>query len=249
MTGALAGRTVVVTRAAAQASALRVLLEAEGAAVFELPLIATTEPDDDGTAVRAALDRVDDFDWIVVTSPNGAARVAAGLGERAVRPRFAAVGPGTAAALGRDVAVRPARQVAEGMLEVFPDGPGRVLVVQGDLARPTLVDGLVDRGWTVERVVAYRTVPVPVDAEALARVIAADALTFASGSAVRAFVAAVDDPSPIGADRGVGPAIVSIGPETSAVAAELGLRVDRTAAMHDLAGLVAAVVAELTEPR
>lgn len=126
--------------------------------------------------------------------------------------------------------------MAEGLLAEFPAGPGRVLLAQGDRARPVLAEGLRAAGLEVDRVVAYRTVTVAPEAGVLAEVAAADAITFASGSAVRSFVAAV------GAAATRPPLVVSIGPITTAVAEELGIGVDHTAVDHTLPGLVAAVV-------
>jgi uroporphyrinogen-III synthase len=237
--GPLAGRTVVVTRATDQAGTLRGLLEAEGAEVVEVPLVRITAADDGGRALAAALAEPDHYDWIVVTSPNGAARVKAVLADRPTRARIAAVGTGTAGAVGRPVSLVPSRQVAEGLLAEFPIGPGRVLLVQGDRARPTLAGGLRALGWSVDAPIAYRTLPASVDPGLLARVEEADALTFASGSAARAYIDAVGAPPRR-------PAVVSIGPVTTEVARQLGFTVAATADPHSLPGLVAAVIARLT---
>ena len=108
---------------------------------------------------------------------------------------------------------------------------------------PTLVDGLRELGWKVERVIAYRTVPARPRADVLERALSADAITFASGSTVRSFVEAVG-----AADRH--PAVVvSIGPETTAAADRAGLEVTATADPHSLDGMVAALVAELGRAR
>ena len=235
----LRGRTVVVTRAGDQAGRLSELLRDEGATVVEMPLIAIEDPHDDGVALRAALEELDAFEWLIVTSPNGAARVAALLGSRPVAARIAAIGRGTELALGRPADLVPARHVAEGLLAEFPAGPGRVLLVQGDLARDVLPQGLAALEWDVDRVVAYRNVPARPPAELLARVATADAITFTSASAVRSFVAATGGPD------GLPSAVVSIGPITTETAAELGVEITATAADHSLGGLVEAVVEAL----
>ena len=48
MTSSLNGRHVVITRSIAQNESLRRLLEARGAHVVEVPLIAIAEPEDEG---------------------------------------------------------------------------------------------------------------------------------------------------------------------------------------------------------
>jgi hypothetical protein len=76
MSSSLDGRSVVITRSITQNESLRRLLEARGADVVEVPLIAIAEPDDEGRERDEVLQRFHEFDWIVVTSPNGAERVA-----------------------------------------------------------------------------------------------------------------------------------------------------------------------------
>jgi uroporphyrinogen-III synthase len=242
--GRLHGRTVVVTRAAEQSGRLRVLLAAEGAAVLEVPTIAFEAPVDGGAALRDAL--FDVWDWVVVTSPNGADRAVAAAGGRAaaLAVRWAVVGPGTADALaahGIHAALVPDRFVAEGLLDAFPPPPagGRVLLAQAEAARPVLADGLRARGWEVRTVVAYRTVPVVPPAEVLRSAAGADAVAFTSGSTVDAFLSAAGP-------EAVPTAVVTIGPVTTAAAVAHGLTVAAEADPHTLEGLVEAVVRALS---
>ena len=97
----LFGQTVVVTRPEGQASVLADQLRAAGAEAIVLPVIEIEEPADGGAALTAALDDLGAYDWLVVTSANGARRVLAGLPDaRALGGvSVAAIGPGTAAAL------------------------------------------------------------------------------------------------------------------------------------------------------
>jgi len=102
-----------------------------------------------------------------------------------------------------------------------------VLLAQADRAAETLAAGLRRAGHHVTSVVAYRTVLRSPDRAAIE---GADAVLFASGSAARAWFDALGEVVP--------PIVVSIGPTTSAVAGELGLKVTSTAADHSLDGLV-----------
>lgn len=247
----LAGRRVVVTRAADQGGELVGRLESLGASVVEVPTIAIVEPEDGGAALDRAVARhagaghgggVAEYDWVVVTSPNGAGRLAAslaraGLGDLGFA-RLAAVGAGTAEVLGAHglpVDLLPPRFVADSLVEVFPAGPGRVLAVQAEAARPVLAEGLRAKGWDVDAVVAYRTVPPELPADLVAQATGCDAITFLSSSAVVNYLNAA------GPDA-VPPIVVCIGPVTAATASERGLVVSAVAAEHSVGGLVAAVV-------
>lgn len=240
----LAGRRVVVTRATDQAGALVSRLAALGAEVLEVPTIAIADPVDGGQALVDAVGSLRAGDWVVVTSPNGAQRLAAAAGRRGLAEgtRLAVVGPGTADAcshLGLAVDLVPTeRFVGEGLVDAFPEGPGRVVVAQAAGARPAVVDGLRAKGWTVEPVVAYRTEAASVPASVVTAAADADAVTFASASAVTAYLAA-------GGRRAVPATVVCIGPVTAAAAEDAGLTVAAVATEHTVSGLVEAVVGAL----
>jgi uroporphyrinogen-III synthase len=239
--GRLAGRTIVITRAAGQSGELRARLEGEGGSVVEVPTIDVVDAPDGHAALAAALG--ERWDWVVVSSPNGVERLAAAAGDDLARLRIAVVGPGTAAALrtaGAEPALVPSRAVAEGLVEAFGPGPGRVLVAQGDRARPVLADGLRSLGWEVHTVVAYRTVTRRVPPHQLDAARRADAIAFTSASTVEGWVAATGS-------QARPPVVVSIGPVTTAAAVRLGLPVDATADPHTLDGLVDAISAALAE--
>jgi uroporphyrinogen III methyltransferase / synthase len=232
----LSGRTVVVTRARAQASALAARLRELGAAVVEAPAIRT-EP------VEADLPDPRTFDLVCVTSPNGAARLLEEAGDaRALAgPLIAAIGPGTARALraGGIVAdLVPDRAVAEGLVEALRDVPvSRVLVARAEEGRDVLPDALRERGAEVVVVPLYRTVAEPLGEAARDAARGADYLTFTSASSVRAFFAAAGAPGP-------GTRLVSIGPATSAELREHGAEPHVEAAVHTPDGLVEALLAD-----
>ena len=236
MASSLNDRSVVITRSISQNESLRRLLEARGAHVVEVPLIAIAEPDDEGRERDEVLQRFEDFNWIVVTSPNGADRIApffsaaiaAGDVERF--PNLAAVGDATARSLGVAVALvaEPAR--ADVLAEAFPSGSGDVLVVQGNLADDVLSDAIAAKGWTVTRVVAYRTVQLRPTTDMMSPALAADVLLLASGSASTAWFDAFEDSTP--------PVVVAIGPSTAKVAATLGIDVSGVAPEQTLESMI-----------
>jgi uroporphyrinogen III methyltransferase/synthase len=247
----LAGRTVVVTRARAQASDLSERLRALGASVVELPVIRIARLPGDA-ALDAALASLPDYGLVVLTSVNGVDSLFAALAERgrdarALSPEatLVAIGPATAARLaahGVRADVVPERFVAEGILEALADRPlegVRALVARARGSRHLLIDGLEARGARVDEVELYEAVPEPVDAGTRAAALAADYLTFTASSTVRSFMGLLDDAER--ARLASGPRVVSIGPITSATAREEGLTVHAEAAEHTIPGLVAAL--------
>lgn len=241
----LFGRSVVVTRARAQASSLVARLRELGAATVEIPAIRIDDPADGGAALRAAVADLAGNDWVVVTSPNGARRLLAECRDARAfgDAKVAAIGPGTADALREgnvEADLVPERFVAEGLLEVFPDPPaggGRVLLARAAEARDVLPETLRERGWTVDVVEAYRTVQGTPSPDELAAAAEADIVTFTSSSTVRNFLAVCDT---------VPPVVACIGPITADTAREHGLTVDVEADVHTIDGLLAALVAHLT---
>jgi len=239
----LFGKRVVVTRAREQASELAARLGALGAETVEVPAIEVGPPDDGGVALRAAAASVRTFDFVAFTSANAVQRFCAELTDaRAFGDvRVAAIGPGTAAALGQFGVVAdviPGEYIAEAVAEAFPDGPGRVLLPRAAVARDALPDELRRKGWDVEVVEAYRTRPAVPDAAALGEVHNADAITFTSSSTVTNYLAVA------GLD-GVPPLVVCIGPVTAQTARTAGIHVDAVADVHTVDGLVQALVQAL----
>jgi uroporphyrinogen III methyltransferase/synthase len=228
----LFGVRVLVTRAREQASELSRRLRDLGAMPIELPAIELVDPVD-AVALADAAARVGEYDWVVFTSANTVARFLPLVGDarRFGTACIAAIGPGTAVALrarSLEADLVPPEAVAESVLAVFPNGPGRVLLPRAAVARDVLPDGLREKGWEVDVVEAYRTVPAPAPAEAPQ----ADAITFTSSSTVTNFVA-LGLPVP--------PVVACIGPVTAATAEELGLKVDVVASPHTIEGLVEAL--------
>jgi uroporphyrinogen-III synthase len=195
----LAGRTLVVTRAADQAPELIRQLTDLGATVVALPVSNIEDPADGGAALKAALTQATQYDWIIATSPNGAQRLARALTDLPAHTHLAAVGPQTAKQLtdaGWPVDFVPQSFVADALVAEFPTGPGRALWVRAETARPTLADGLRAKGWEVEQIVAYRNTETPVDPTVLATAQSADAVLFTSASSVERYRKLSAQPQP-----------------------------------------------------
>jgi len=249
----LDGRTVVVTRSRAQASSLVVRLGGLGASTVELPVIAVTDPPDGGAALRAAADRLagNHYDWMAVTSANAVARLASALDGRPVggTVRVAAVGPATSRALagaGVGTDLVPDRATGDDLAAAFPEAPdtgGTVLVPRAEVVRGALADGLRAKGWTVDEVVAYRTVGGEPDPAAVGAARRADAVAFTSSSTVERTLDLLGS-------GGLPPVVVTIGPVTSAAARAAGLEVAAEATEPTIDGVAAALVAVLAgDPR
>lgn len=206
---------VIVTRPEGQAGELAERLRALGHEVVVCPLVRVEPLSDDPIDVTA-------YDWVIATSANGARELARRMSGSP--PRLAAIGAATEAALaeaGLRADLVPAVATQEGLLEELPRPTGRVLVAAAERARRLLVDEL-----GADFVPLYRTIELePAERPD------GDLVVLASGSAARAF-------GRLGLDT---PA-VSIGPQTTAVARDAGLRVVAEARTHDVEGLVSAIV-------
>ncbi len=166
----LAGKTLVVTRAAAQSSELCAELTARGASVRLLPLISFAPPEN-FDELDAALKSIESFDWILFTSANAVQaldrrgeEIALRLTETAKLPRAAAVGPATsdaAEAAGFSVEYVAADHSGSGLArELGKELRGRkVLLPRSDRANPDVPAALRRCGALVTEVVAYRNLP------------------------------------------------------------------------------------------
>jgi len=205
---------VIVTRPEGQADSLAEGLRGLGHEVVLCPLVRIESLGDDPIDASP-------YDWVVVTSANGADELARRL--RGRPRRLAAVGPATAAALAAHdlhADIVPAVATQEGLLAELPRPAGRVLVVAAEGARRILVDELEAEFLPLYRTFELTPVPSP----------EGDLAVLASGSAARAFAA-----------LGLELPVVSIGPQTTAAANAAGLRVVAEAETHDVEGILRAV--------
>jgi uroporphyrinogen III methyltransferase/synthase len=194
----------VVTRRPEQSEWLCTRLRELGATVVELPLIAVVPPADTAP-LDGALRAVGRYDWVIFTSANGVRAVAERARDLGLTPaawrhqKVASIGPSTTAALreafaGVEVAVEPATHDAQSVLgELAAHARGsRFLLPTSDRARDALAEGLRAEGAQVDVVVAYRTVAPEGLRDRVFEALrdGADAVTFASPSAVENLMAA-----------------------------------------------------------
>ena len=245
----LAGKTVLVTRAAADAATLRQALEQQGARVLEYPAIKILPPLDSGPLDRA-LQNISQFDWIVFTSANGVEHVfhrlrALGKDVRIFSNiKIAAIGHATDETLqtrGLKADLVPEVFTSESLVEKLA-GTKQVrgrkfLLPRTDIAPEFLTRRLQMLGGEVTEVVAYRTVAPSKEKEKLKNWIekeSIDFVTFSSSSTVRNFFEAL----PKNRRSRLKSRFVSIGPVTSQELKRFGYQPYREAHPHTVRGLI-----------
>jgi uroporphyrinogen III methyltransferase/synthase len=253
----LDGRRILVTRAADQTGEFVALLEAQGAAAVEAPMIRIAPPDDAGP-LDAACRRLPRFDWIVFSSVNAVealverVRHVSGSLRRLEGPRLCAVGSATAARLtrhGLTVAVVPAEYRAEALANAFARAVRlrgvSVLIPRSDIGRDVVARELTAQGADVTEVVAYRTIAVDPardggpDVRGLLVEGGLDAVTFTSTSAVENLVRVLGGSQ--AADLLGRVVVACIGPVTADAAARHHVRTDVVPAEYTVPALVAAL--------
>lgn len=252
----LFGKRILVTRTRQQASELRLGLAELGAQVFEAPTLELVSPSaEDDARLSQAIDRIDENDWVLLTSANAVSVLAerlAKLGRDARqlgRVQIAAVGDATTAALWDRLRLKsdfvPDQFSGEAMAKQFikeREVEGRrCLLLRADIARPALPRLLVEAGAIVNEVVAYQTQRPAALPDAVLEALreGMDWVTFTSSSTVRNLVALLGDEKSL-LD---GVRAASIGPITSQTMGELGVDVAVESDTASVASLIEAVAA------
>jgi uroporphyrinogen III methyltransferase/synthase len=254
----LFGRRVAVTRMRDQNSELRSKLENLGAEVIELPLIKVTKDVSKEMLADVFLE-FGSYDWIVFTSANGVRFFfeeyfklfdeirSLGL------LRFACVGEATAEAIrGFHIKVEcmpetaTADALGDALIATGSLDSAKILVVTGNQNRDTLLKKLEDARAIVDQMPIYKTEKTDLSVDVTAddfRQRGADAILFASSSAVQSFV---DQAAALRlADGAKRPLAGSIGPQTSETMKKSGMPIDFTAKEPGLDSLVEALVKKL----
>ncbi|CAN5384214.1 bifunctional uroporphyrinogen-III C-methyltransferase/uroporphyrinogen-III synthase [soil metagenome] len=250
----LFGWRVVVPRTKDQAGPMVDKLATYGACAHVVPTISVEPPRTPTQMDKAIRGLVTGrYEWVGFTSVNAVRAVrekftALGLDARSFSGlKIAAVGGVTAAALqewGLEPDLVPSdEQSARGLLEVWPpyddllDPINRIFLPRADISTDTLIAGLVEMGWEVDDVTAYRTVrasPPPREVRDAIKGGAFDAVCFTSSSTVRNLIGIAGKPHP-------GTLVACIGPATARTAEEHGLTVDVVAPSASAESLVDAL--------
>jgi uroporphyrinogen III methyltransferase/synthase len=255
----LFGKKIVVTRSRAQASEFIEELEALGAEAVEMPTIRIADPED-FAPLDAAIDNIESFDWIVLTSVNAVGRfidrlLARGKDIRDLKGiKICAIGSATADEVSKykmRVDLIPPKYVAESIVESLQKTDEikgkKFLLPRADIARSLLPDEIKRLGGEVLEVDVYRTVlEEEADQQVIERLLSGDIdlVTFTSSSTVRNFAQL------LGPDRldqiKSRTCFASIGPITTQTAKELGIPIHIEAEQHDIPGLAETILKFLT---
>ncbi len=255
----LFGKHIAITRSREQAGALREALEGLGSLVVEIPTIEIRPPAS-WQRLDQAIARLEQFDYLLVTSANGVKNFLARLqaSDHDVRDlkglTIGAIGPATAAEFARagvKVDFVPARYQAEGLLEVLADHDlhGKaILIPRAKVARDLVPRALARRGARVEVVEAYQTITPSFLPGELERLLTPppDLITFTSSSTASNFAKLLGSDNAAQALTKV--AIASIGPITSDTLRKLGLNVTIEATESTIPGLIRAIQRHFQPP-
>ena len=255
----LAGIRIAITRARLQSGALRGRLQALGAAVVEVPTIEIHDPAT-WDQLDAALHRLDEFDFLILTSVNGVRSLirrldACGLGvDDLAGLEVGAIGPATASELeknGIHVDFVPKTYRAEGVLESLAGrevAGKRFLIPRARDARDLVPRELAKRGAREEVVEPYYTGLPGLAPGALEHLLTPrpDLVTFTRSSTAINF-ARLLELHHAGTRQAFRAA--SIGPVTTQTARKLGFEVAVEAADFTIPGLLAAITAHFSTPR
>lgn len=248
----LSGQRVLVTGSKSMVKRLSPILKEEGAEAVSFSLVWTQPlavPE-----LKKAMDELDSYTWIVLTSANGVHCFFDKLKElrKDIRDfkdiHFAVIGDGTRQALecyGIYSDFVPtaysSQSMAKTLIPLMKEND-RVLLLRAEEANAVLPEALEKAGVEYTCLALYHTVVDQRKADELSRLIQdVDYITFASSSAVRAFVSMVDDLEKVKGKY------ISIGPVTTKTAEEYGLSIAKTAVCYTARGIVEAIEKDVNE--
>lgn len=250
----LSGQRVLVTGSRSMTEKLSPLLKEEGAEAISFSLIRTESMDT--PEFQKAMEEIHSYTWIVLTSANGVECFFDKLKEMRKDIRdfngvhFAVIGDGTKKALEEHgiysdfmPTAYSSKDMAAAMVpHMKPED--RVLLLRAEEANAVLPEALKKEGIAHTCVSLYHTVVDERKAEELTRLLpTVDYVTFASSSAVRAFVSMADHLNEAAAQY------ISIGPVTTKTAKEAGLTIHKTAAVYTAEGIVETIIEDVRDKK
>jgi uroporphyrinogen-III synthase len=258
----LEGKRVVLTREPTGNERLADPLKALGAEIISLPLI-TTELDLDRERAEAVFKEFASYEWLVFTSRNGVrgffeAFLSIFSDIRSLGfVRLAVIGEGTQEAL-REYHLKadllPQKATSEALCKALAAEQTldniKVLLITGDRNEEDLEKALWEERAIVDSLRVYRTQLVDLDGDSAAsdfRIKGADALLFASASAVEAFGNQAENLR-LEANAAV-PVLGSFGPKTTERMKRFGIPVALEADPPGIEGMLAALVSYFADKK
>lgn len=251
----LAGQSILVTRAATQAHPFSQALRQAGATVWEMPTLEIGPPSS-WDALDLALENLDGFDWLILTSSNGVEAVWSRLKRLGLNLaqfthlKIAVVGQKTAESLqshGHAPDFIPPQFIADALVEYFPESMAGLNVLFPRVetgGRDILVQAMTNAGAKMVEVAAYESRcpnQIAPDITQLLQAKTLTLITFTSGKTVQHFcqlIGGVD----IAKNLLEGVKIASIGPQTSQACGKYLKPVEIEASEHTLEGLLRAII-------
>lgn len=250
----LFGQRIVITRAKNQSANLKNLLKERGADVLEVPTIKIVPPENKEDLIDALLG-LNEYDWIVFTSPNGVTAFFEHFFKQFedIRDvggtRIAAIGIGTAEKLKEyhlKVDLMPEESLAANIAKVFAEYHSienlRICLIRAEVSNQELPKALEELGAIVDDIACYRTLAETEDTNGDANRLmneGADWILFTSGSTVENFHIRFKLPELLKKFKNI--KLAAIGPETAKIIEKFGLKPTVVAPVHNVNGLVDAI--------
>lgn len=226
-----------MTRAASSAQPLVDALRQQGFEPVAVPLLERVA---ESRNIADAVHRHPSPTWVLTTSPFAAQAVFSVEPDAWPDARWAAVGPATAQALvrgERTPALVADTHTAAHLVREMADLSGALVVCpRSELASPEPLAALRDAGATAIDIVAYRNRQPTGAKEAIGHCLPVDFTTLFSGSAANRLADVVPENERHRLGR-----VISVGPTTTRIATDVGLRVASQADPHDTSGVLAAL--------
>lgn len=199
----LQGKRVLITRAKSQVEGFIRKIEESGGVAISAPLLQIEANDSNEAEISTILNKLEDYHCIVFTSANGVTHFKHYLDKYHISydslQHFIAASVGRKTSekmkdIGLEVSIVPEEFVAEKLAESISTNlhtNSKILVIRGNLARPTLVTELQNKGYEVTDLVVYKTVHNVSEAKKLQSHIVNDEIdyiTFTSSSTVDSFM-------------------------------------------------------------
>ncbi|WP_163101762.1 uroporphyrinogen-III synthase [Peribacillus alkalitolerans] len=249
--GFLHHKHVLITRGSNQSSEMSSMIKQHGGIPYVIPLLSFQKSESNQDKISAVLQRLPNFDWLVLTSKNGVDFLFEWLDCLNIQPKLpkiAVIGAKTLFYLqtkGHEADFVPTSYVAEVFVEEFItilQSNEQVLIAKGNLARDVIATGIRESGYLCEEIIIYDNVIPEGSEKALKDCLSEnkiDIITFTSSSSVDHFMKIVKRYQL--QEYILDSAIACIGPIAKARADKHGLIVEICPEVYTIDGMIEAM--------